>query len=89
MTDEPIIPTPPPVVLKSARWSFKGYSFLKWWKLNKGIIKTAIAFAVFLALFFRADLATPELSAGVALVGAVAVKKALDVIDFGTSEVAL
>jgi hypothetical protein len=76
-------------VKKSPSFSFKGYSFKIWWSKNKGTVKTFIAFAVFLAVFFRADLATPEVSAGAALVASVAVKKALDVIDFGSSEVHL
>ena len=67
---------------KKKKYSLKGYSFYHWWSDNKELVKSGIAFAVFLAVFFRSDLTTPELSAAVALAAAVAIKKGLDLLDF-------
>jgi hypothetical protein len=77
----------------SPKNSFKGYNFFTWLKKNKDGIKWGICVAVFLYIFLKfllsPELVSPEEAVAVSLAVALAVKKALDVLDFFKSEVKL
>lgn len=80
-------------VAVSPRFSFKGYDIGIWWSKNKDGIKWSLSVCVFLFVFIKILLDTSpftvEAMLGLSLAAGLAMKKALDALDFGVSEVKL
>jgi len=73
----------------SPSMSWKGYDFGIWWSKNKGFVKGVVSIAIFVVILIKMWLSgsSIELSVASATASCLVVKKALDLIDYGVSDI--